>query len=134
MITRPNPGDPAKSMISRGGKNLSVAEFEAMFESVKNWGRWGPDDELGTLNFITPERVAAACRLATTGKVLALGIPLDRNGPQSGTRARFTPSGRSSSWRSWRRTARPTAATRSCSSRPRCRSAARSARRSIPTR
>ena len=58
---------------------------------VRNWGRWGPDDELGTLNYITPERIAAACRLATTGKVFALGIPLDRNGPQSGTRAALQP-------------------------------------------
>src|SRR5262245_46914816 len=59
--------------------------------SVRNWGRWGPDDEIGTLNYITPERIAAACRLATTGKVFALGIPLGRNGPQSGTRQRFNP-------------------------------------------
>ena len=59
--------------------------------SVRNWGKWGPDDEIGTLNYITPERIAAACRLATTGKVFALGIPLDRNGPQSGTRQRFNP-------------------------------------------
>ena len=44
---------------------------------VRNWGKWGPDDELGTLNYITPERIAAACRLATTGKVFALGIPLE---------------------------------------------------------
>jgi kynurenine formamidase len=58
---------------------------------VRNWSKWGPDDELGTLNYITPERIAAACRLATTGKVFALGIPLDRNGPQSGTRQRFNP-------------------------------------------
>jgi len=58
---------------------------------VRNWGKWGPDDELGTLNYITPERIAAACRLATTGKVFALGIPLERHGPQSGTRARFNP-------------------------------------------
>ncbi len=58
---------------------------------VRNWGKWGSDDELGTLNYITPERIAAACRLATTGKVFALGIPLDRNGPQSGTRQRFNP-------------------------------------------
>jgi kynurenine formamidase len=58
---------------------------------VRNWGKWGPEDELGTLNYITPERIAAACRLATTGKVFALGIPLERNGPQSGTRARFNP-------------------------------------------
>ena len=60
-------------------------------EELKNWGKWGPDDEIGTLNYITAERIAAACRLATTGKVFALGIPLGRNGPQSGTRQRFNP-------------------------------------------
>jgi len=59
--------------------------------SVRNWGRWGSQDEIGTLNYITPAKVAEACRLATTGKVFALGIPLGRQGPQSGTRARFNP-------------------------------------------
>ena len=58
---------------------------------VRNWGKWGPDDEIGTLNYITPETIAAAARLATTGKVFALGIPLQREGPQSGTRQRFNP-------------------------------------------
>jgi kynurenine formamidase len=59
--------------------------------SVRNWGRWGPDDEIGTLNHITPESIAGACRLVTRGKVFALGIPLERHGPQSGTRQRFNP-------------------------------------------
>jgi kynurenine formamidase len=58
---------------------------------VRNWGKWGPDDEIGTLNYITPDTIAAACRLATSGKVFALGIPLEKNGPQSGTRQRFNP-------------------------------------------
>ena len=127
---------------------------------VRNWGKWGPDDELGTLNYITPERIAAACRLATTGKVFALGIPLDRNGPQSGTRQRFNPihtmfrdggdapktpdevramegyggSDDSCFWRSWPPTARPKAATPSCSSRRRSPWPARSAPRSTRTR
>jgi kynurenine formamidase len=70
---------------------MSEAALRKIALQVRNWGRWGPDDELGTLNFITPERVAAAAKLATTGKVFALGIPLDRNGPQSGTRQRFNP-------------------------------------------
>jgi hypothetical protein len=70
---------------------MSEEALRTIALSVRNWGRWGPDDELGTLNYITPERIAAACRLATTGKVFALGIPLDRNGPQSGTRQRFNP-------------------------------------------
>jgi kynurenine formamidase len=58
---------------------------------VRNWGRWGPTDEIGTLNYITPASIAEACRLATSGKVFALGIPLQRQGPQSGTRQRFNP-------------------------------------------
>jgi hypothetical protein len=29
---------------------VSLAEFDTIFESVKNWGRWGPDDQLGALN------------------------------------------------------------------------------------
>jgi kynurenine formamidase len=58
---------------------------------VRNWGKWGPDDELGTLNYITPERIARAARLVTAGKVFPLGVPLQREGPQSGTRARFNP-------------------------------------------
>ncbi len=58
---------------------------------VRNWGKWGPDDEIGTLNYITPENIAQASRLVTAGKVFALGIPLQRNGPQSGTRQRFNP-------------------------------------------
>ena len=67
---------------------MSEEALRSIALQVRSWGRWGPDDELGTLDYITPERIAAACRLATTGKVFALGIPLGRNGPQSGTRCR----------------------------------------------
>lgn len=38
--------------------------MESIFESVKNWGRWGPDDEAGALNLITP-----ALRKAAAGEV-----------------------------------------------------------------
>src|SRR5437867_10364005 len=70
---------------------MSEETLRKLAMQVRNWGRWGAADEIGTLNFITPEAVAAACRLATTGKVFALGIPLQREGPQSGTRQRFNP-------------------------------------------
>ena len=53
-------------------------------EKLKNWGRWGKDDQIGTLNHITPEDIVRAAGLIRTGKVFALGIPLDRNGPQTG--------------------------------------------------
>ena len=70
---------------------MSEETLRGLALQVRNWGRWGPRDEIGTLNYITPDKVAEACRLVTTGKVHALGIPLGRQGPQSGTRARFNP-------------------------------------------
>jgi kynurenine formamidase len=46
----------------------------------KGWGPvWGKDDEVGALNAVTPESVAAALRVAKTGKVYDLGVPYDRN-------------------------------------------------------
>jgi len=70
---------------------MSEERLRTLALQVRNWGRWGPDDEIGTLNYITPAKIAEACRLATAGTVFALGIPLQRQGPQSGTRARFNP-------------------------------------------
>ena len=61
-------------------------------EKLKNWGRWGKDDHIGTLNHVTPEDIVKAARLIRTGKVFALGIPLDSNGPQTGLfGGRFNP-------------------------------------------
>lgn len=60
------------------------AEFHELARKVNNWGRWGDDDELGTLNLITDDVVAAAARLVRSGKRFALGLPLDENGPQLG--------------------------------------------------
>lgn len=42
-------------------------EMRAMFESVKNWGRWGDDDESGALNLITADRRAAAAAEVSAG-------------------------------------------------------------------
>src|SRR5262249_20522209 len=53
-------------------------------QKLKNWGRWGKDDQIGTLNHVTPADIVKAARLIRTGKVFALGIPLDSNGPQTG--------------------------------------------------
>ena len=53
-------------------------------EELKNWGKWGPDDELGVLNYVTPEDIVSAARLIKRGKVFRLGLSLDENGPQRG--------------------------------------------------
>jgi kynurenine formamidase len=59
------------------------AVYEAA-DKLRNWGRWGADDQIGTLNFVTPEDVVRAAGLVRRGRAFALGIPLDRRGPQSG--------------------------------------------------
>lgn len=51
---------------------------------VRNWGRWGPDDERGTCNLIGPEEVKRAAGLVVTGVVIPLAVPLDAAGPQLG--------------------------------------------------
>ncbi len=58
--------------------------FKHVGAELSNWGRWGGDDQVGTLNFITPEVRANAARLIQTGETVDLGMPLDSNGPHSG--------------------------------------------------
>ncbi|HEX2464733.1 MAG TPA: cyclase family protein, partial [Thermoanaerobaculia bacterium] len=52
-----------------------------MSERPGNWGKWGDEDQRGTLNYITPEVTAAAARLARKGKVYPLSIPLRAEAP-----------------------------------------------------
>lgn len=56
---------------------VSIAAFDRIFESVKNWGRWGDDDERGTLNLIRPEHVRAAAALVRSGRQVSMAIPID---------------------------------------------------------
>lgn len=66
-------------------------DVKAMGKKLSNWGKWGKDDERGTVNYITPERLARAARLVRQGKAMSLSIPLDANGPQSGAHGRINP-------------------------------------------
>jgi len=57
----------------------------------RNWGKWGPEDELGTLNYITPELIVRAARLVKRGVTFSLSIPFDGTGPQINQPRRFNP-------------------------------------------
>jgi len=46
------------------------------FDSLSNWGRWGDDDERGTLNFITPAKVAEASRAVVDGVSVGCARPI----------------------------------------------------------
>jgi kynurenine formamidase len=49
----------------------TASELERIFEQVKNWGRWGPDDERGALNYVTDVRRAAAAALVREGHAVS---------------------------------------------------------------
>jgi kynurenine formamidase len=53
-------------------------------QRVRNWGRWGDDDQLGTLNLIDDAAVRRGLAAAVTGRRLSLAIPLSADGPQMG--------------------------------------------------
>lgn len=55
----------------------SAQEYAEYRTRFCNWGRWGDDDELGTLNLVTPEVRAAAARLVREGHTVSLARPLD---------------------------------------------------------
>jgi hypothetical protein len=45
---------------------------DLLADAPTNWGKWGPDDEVGSLNYLGPEQVLAAARLVRSGKVFTL--------------------------------------------------------------
>jgi kynurenine formamidase len=80
---RPNGGNTIGGRMSE--------EWRAVAEKIRNWGRWGPDDQLGTLNFITAAHQRRAAGLATQGKRFSLAIPLDADGPMGARGIRRNP-------------------------------------------
>ncbi len=60
------------------------AELKALAQRFSNWGRWGGDDQRGTLNLITPEAVRRGVATVRRGVTFSLSIPFDENGPQTG--------------------------------------------------
>lgn len=85
---------------ARGPAN--AAEFDALFREHNNWGRWGSDDELGTMNLITPTHVRGAAALVQRG----ITVSLSRNpmtaaapdNPAGSFRHTMAPSGRTDTY------------------------------------
>ena len=67
------------------------AEVVARAEAYRNWGRWGDDDRLGTLNFIDASKRLDAAALVREGRVVSLSQSFDTDGPQRGWRRRTNP-------------------------------------------
>jgi len=65
-------------------RKLTMKDLHAAARRLKNWGRWGKDDEIGTLNHVTPGDIVAAAQLVRKGKVMSLALNYDQFGPQGG--------------------------------------------------
>ena len=59
-------------------------DFLELATRVSNWGRWGDDDERGTLNLIDADAVRRGAGCVRTGKTFSLALPLNSDGPQTG--------------------------------------------------
>ena len=69
---------------------MSRADFDKLAEKVRNWGRWGAEDQRGTLNHIGPETLKDAVAEVQSGQLFHLGLNFDRDGPQP-NQGRFNP-------------------------------------------
>src|SRR5216117_1553803 len=66
--------------ISMPACKLTRQDLRDAAEKYKNWGRWGPSDEIGTLNHTSAEDIVAATRLVKKGKVISLALNFDHTG------------------------------------------------------
>ncbi|MBI4194997.1 MAG: cyclase family protein [Betaproteobacteria bacterium] len=75
-----------KTVDTREKKNrkLTRKDVHKAAKRLKNWGRWGKDDEIGTLNLVTPDHIVEAAKLVRKGKVISLALNYDQHGPQGG--------------------------------------------------
>ena len=74
-------------------RRLTRQDLREAAEKYKNWGKWGPKDEIGTLNNTTPEDIVAAAKLVRKGKVISLALNFDHTGPQ-GAKSKYPAMGR----------------------------------------
>ena len=74
--------------LDRGDPEGAIA---AAAKRVSNWGRWGADDVLGTLNFLDDAKRREGAALVRRGATFTLAQSFDMNGPQKGWRRRTNP-------------------------------------------
>src|SRR5690242_21808780 len=73
LVARPNAqGNPSATQISVETVNKWMTE-------LSNWGRWGKDDGIGTLNLITPDKRKKALALVKEGVAVSLAHTIDKN-------------------------------------------------------
>ena len=51
---------------------MTQADVKTWMKELSNWGGWGEEDQLGTINLITPQKRKKAARLVTEGVSVSL--------------------------------------------------------------
>jgi kynurenine formamidase len=78
----PRPAQPqAAGQPPATQSKVTKQQFDEWMTKLSNWGRWGKDDERGTLNLITPEKRRQAGMLVKAGTTVSLSRPIARTKP-----------------------------------------------------
>src|SRR5216117_2101122 len=62
----------SRTFADEGRAPRNAAEFDTLFQQVKNWGRWGKDDQLGSANLVTAAKRKQAVALVKDGTTVSL--------------------------------------------------------------
>ena len=73
-------------------RSLTQQDIEGWLTELSNWGKWGPDDQAGTINLITPAKRRAAAALVREG--VSVSMSLDADLPPEGSTGGPLPSAR----------------------------------------
>ena len=66
------PAIPPHPSTQERPNRTTIEQVETLEKALSNWGRWGPKDERGTLNLVTPEKTKQAIRLVNDGIPVSL--------------------------------------------------------------
>ena len=72
MLVAVTAGTLSSAQEGAESRVVTEADLERWRTELSNWGRWGPDDEIGTLNLITPEKRRSAAALVRSGVSVSL--------------------------------------------------------------
>src|SRR3954447_8495496 len=62
-------------------RNLTKADIDRWLKELSNWGRWGKDDQAGTINLITPAKRKQAAALVKEGFSVSMSLDADKAPP-----------------------------------------------------
>ena len=77
------PGNALAASSERYPRNLTQADIERWMTELSNWGRWGKEDQAGTVNLITPAKRRQAAALIREG--ISVSMSLDADIPPKGS-------------------------------------------------